>query len=71
MKKLIFLLTIVCGIFLLNGCGTNGANSNGTDAIIGEWISIGDGKGFAKIKITKEKRHDQNHTSYFNLTYTI
>lgn len=54
MKKLIFLLTIVCGIFLLNGCGTNGANSNGTDAIIGEWISIGDGKGFAKIKITKE-----------------
>lgn len=54
MKKLIFLLTIVCGIFLLNGCGTNGANSNGTDAIIGEWISIGEGKGFAKIKITKE-----------------
>lgn len=54
MKKLIFLLTIVCGIFLLNGCGTNGANSNGTDPIIGEWISIGEGKGFAKIKITKE-----------------
>lgn len=53
MKKLIFLLTIVCSIFLLNGCGTNGTNSSETDAMIGEWISL-NGTGLAKINIKKE-----------------
>lgn len=50
MKKLIFLLTIVCSIFLLNGCGTT---SSETDAMIGEWYNFGS-RSFVKIKIEKK-----------------
>lgn len=53
MKKLIFLLTILCSIFLLNGCGTSGTTSSETDAMIGEWCAL-NGTGLAKISIKKE-----------------
>lgn len=53
MKKLIFLLTILCSIFIINGCGTTGTTSSKTDAMIGEWCAL-NGTGLAKISIKKE-----------------
>lgn len=66
MKKLIFLLTILCSIFILNGCGTSGTTSSETDAMIGEWCAL-NGKGFAKIKIAKEN----NEYIYDGKTYQV
>lgn len=63
MKKLIFLLTVLCSIFLLNGCGTT---SSETDKIIGEWYNLDD-KSFIKIKIDKK----DNEYIYSGKSYQV
>lgn len=63
MKKLIFLLTILCSIFILNGCGTT---SSETDAMVGEWYHFGNGS-FIKIKIDKK----DNEYTYSGKSYQV
>ena len=68
MKKLIFLLTILCSMFLLNGCGTSGTTSSETDAMIGEWCALNTG-GFAKIKIEKKTMNISTQENHIKQQY--